>query len=162
MIFCCRGSQENYFGLVGRQNNNNKPMFQVDTLFLKHWLSKWRNLSVWKWPHLFIMWFNYVKCTNFWFLCILLQPKMKSLYVKSILLLWFTKNCSHPYNKILNCLLIKVLNSLDYSGPYGRLLEHPETEGFEELFLPENDFKTCSAVNFPKKYQIETNQRQEI
>ena len=23
LIFCCTGSRENYFGLVGRQNNNN-------------------------------------------------------------------------------------------------------------------------------------------
>ena len=26
--------------------------------------------------------------------------------------------------------------------------------GSRELFLPENDFKTCSAVNFPKNIQI--------
>ena len=25
LIFCCTGSRENFFGLVGRQNNNNNP-----------------------------------------------------------------------------------------------------------------------------------------
>ena len=38
--------------------------------------------------------------------------------------------------------------------------------GFRELFLPKNDFKTCSAVNFQKKHVdfggLETNQRHEI
>ena len=28
LIFCCTGSPENYFGSVGRQNNNNNPTFQ--------------------------------------------------------------------------------------------------------------------------------------
>ena len=27
----------------------------------------------------------------------------------------------------------------------------PKTGGFRELFLPENDFKTSSGVNFPQK-----------
>ena len=27
----------------------------------------------------------------------------------------------------------------------------PKTGGFRELFLPENDFKTSSGVNFPHK-----------
>ena len=35
-----------------------------------------------------------------------------------------------------------------------------------ELFLPKNDFKTCSAVNFLKKHAdfgaLETNQRHEL
>ena len=39
-------------------------------------------------------------------------------------------------------------------------------ETFSELFLPENDFKTCSAINFPKKHpdigDLETNQRQNL
>ena len=30
--------------------------------------------------------------------------------------------------------------------------QNPKTGGFRELFLPENDFKTCFAVNFPKKH----------
>ena len=29
-----------------------------------------------------------------------------------------------------------------------------KTRGIRELFLPENDFKTCSTVNFQKKPQI--------
>ena len=37
---------------------------------------------------------------------------------------------------------------------------------FMELFLPKNDFKTCSAVNFLKKHAdfgaLETNQRHEL
>ena len=57
--------------------------------------------------------------------------------------------------------LIKALYSLDSSKPNGRLLQNPKTRGIRELFLPENDFKTCSAVNFPKKHPdcggLETN-----
>ena len=38
-----------------------------------------------------------------------------------------------------------------------------KTEGPRELVLPENDFKACSAVNFPNKHPdfggLETNQR---
>ena len=62
--------------------------------------------------------------------------------------------------------LIKALNSLDSSQPNRRLLQNPKTKGFRELFLPENDFKTCSTENFPKKHSdfggLETNRRQEI
>ena len=62
--------------------------------------------------------------------------------------------------------LIKALYSLDSSRPNGRLSLNPKTEGFRKLFLPENDFKTCSAVNFPKKHPdfggLETNRRHEI
>ena len=47
--------------------------------------------------------------------------------------------------------LIKAFNSHDSSRPYQRLLENPKTGGSRELFLPENNFKTCSAVNFHKK-----------
>ena len=57
--------------------------------------------------------------------------------------------------------LIKALNSLDSSRPNGRLSQNLKTGSFRELFLPENDFKTCSAVNFPKKHPdfegLETN-----
>ena len=31
------------------------------------------------------------------------------------------------------------------------LSQDPKAGGFRKLFLPENDFKTCSTVNFPKK-----------
>ena len=48
--------------------------------------------------------------------------------------------------------LIKTLYSLDSSRPNGRLLQNLKTGGFRELFLPKNDFKTCSKVNFPKKH----------
>ena len=48
--------------------------------------------------------------------------------------------------------LIKALNSLDCSIPNGKLSQHPKTGGFKEWFLPESDFKTCSAVSFPKKH----------
>ena len=44
------------------------------------------------------------------------------------------------------------LSVLAISGSYGRLLQNPKTGGFRELFLPENDFKTCSTVNFPIKH----------
>ena len=50
-----------------------------------------------------------------------------------------------------NTHLIKALNSLHSFRPYGRLLENPKTGAFRELFLPENDFKTCSPVSFPKR-----------
>ena len=61
--------------------------------------------------------------------------------------------------------LIKALYSLNSSRPNGRLLQNPKTGGFRE-FLLENDFKSCSTVNFPKKHPnfgaLETNQRYEI
>ena len=44
------------------------------------------------------------------------------------------------------------LSALAISGSYGRLLQNPKTGGFRESFLPENDFKTCSTVNFPIKH----------
>ena len=57
--------------------------------------------------------------------------------------------------------LTKTLYSLDSSRPNGRLLQNVKTGGFRELFLPKNDFKTCSRVNFPKKHPdfggLETN-----
>ena len=62
--------------------------------------------------------------------------------------------------------LIKALYSFDSSGPNGRVLQNPKTGGFRELFLLENDFKSYSTVNFPKKHPnfgaLETNQRHEI
>ena len=36
--------------------------------------------------------------------------------------------------------------------PYEKLLENPEAEGPRELFLPENNFKTCNTVSFLKKH----------
>ena len=63
--------------------------------------------------------------------------------------------------------LIKALYSLDSSSrPNGQLSQNPKTGGFKELFLSENDFKTCSTVNFPEKHPdfggLEANQRHEI
>ena len=46
--------------------------------------------------------------------------------------------------------IIKALNFINSFWPYGRLLENPKTLGLGELFLPKNDLKTCSAVNFTK------------
>ena len=44
--------------------------------------------------------------------------------------------------------------------------DYYKTGNFRELFLPENDFQTCSAVNFPEKNPdfggLETNRRHEI
>ena len=44
--------------------------------------------------------------------------------------------------------------------------DSPKTGGFRELFLSENDFKTCSTVNFPKIHPdfggLETNERHKI
>ena len=62
--------------------------------------------------------------------------------------------------------LIKVLSSLDFSRTSGRLSQNLKTGGFRRLFLPENDFKTCSAKIFFKKHPdfggLEINQRHEI
>ena len=59
----------------------------------------------------------------------------------------------------------KLLNPLDSSRPIGRLSLNVEAGGFRELFLPENDCKTCSLVNVPKINPdfggLETNQRHE-
>ena len=49
---------------------------------------------------------------------------------------------------------IKALNSLDESISNERLSQNPKTGGFRELILPGNDFKTCSAVNYPKKFRF--------
>ena len=49
--------------------------------------------------------------------------------------------------------LNKTPNSPDTSRPCGRVFKNPKT-GFRELFLPENDSKTCSTVNFPKNNHI--------
>ena len=61
--------------------------------------------------------------------------------------------------------LIKALCSLDYFRSYGTLLENPKTGASGDLFLPESDFKTSSAVNFPKRYPgfggLEMSQRHE-
>ena len=42
----------------------------------------------------------------------------------------------------------------------------PKKRGFRELFLSKNDFKTCSAVSFPKKHPdfggLEINRRYEV
>ena len=60
---------------------------------------------------------------------------------------------------IFECLLTKnptkkALNSIDSSKLYGRLLENPNSGASMKLFLPENDFKISSTVNFPKNVQI--------
>ena len=59
------------------------------------------------------------------------------------------------------------LSSLYSSRPYGGLWENPETGHIIiELFLPKNEFRTCSTVNFPKTHPnfggLETNWRHEI
>ena len=54
------------------------------------------------------------------------------------------------------------LKPFDFSRSYGRLSQNPKIGEFRELFLPENDFKTCSKVNFPKNPDfggLETSQR---
>ena len=65
--------------------------------------------------------------------------------------------------KINQIRLSTVLNLPDHVK---RLLENPETGGFRELFLPQNDFKTCSAINFQKQHPdfegLESNQGHEI
>ena len=62
--------------------------------------------------------------------------------------------------------LLKALNSIDSSRSHGRLSQNSKSGGFRELFLPENDFKTCSTVNFPKQHpdfgDLTTNQRHRV
>ena len=50
--------------------------------------------------------------------------------------------------------LIKVLKSLDSSRSYGRPLEKKKGGTSRDLFLPESDFKSSSAVNFPKTSRL--------
>ena len=75
------------------------------------------------------------------------------------------QNCWQKFFAFFNVQLIKALNSLDSSRSYGRVLENVKTETSTELFLPENDSKASSTVNFPKKHpdfgDLETNQRDE-
>ena len=68
---------------------------------------------------------------------------------------------------IFECLLPQdpsnhALNCLDSSRPNGRISQNPKTGGLRDLFLPENNFKTCSTVNFLKMHPdfggLETNQ----
>ena len=69
------------------------------------------------------------------------------------------KNCWQKYFAFLNAHYpktqqIKALNSPDSSRSYRKPLENPKTHSFKKLFLPKNDFKTCSAVNFLKKHPV--------
>ena len=73
------------------------------------------------------------------------QKQKKNLLAESFAFL----NANKPKTQ-----LIKVLNSIDSSRSYGRLSQNSKTGGFRELFLPENDFETCSTVDFQKNIQI--------
>ena len=70
----------------------------------------------------------------------------------------YTKNCWQKFVAFLNAYkptktqLIKALSPIDSSRSYGRLSQNPKTGGFRELFLTENDFKSFSTINFPKKH----------
>ena len=68
------------------------------------------------------------------------------------------KNCKYFFAFLKACQLktqlIKALRSLDSSRSYGILLENPKTWASRDLFLPESDFKTSPAVNFPKKHRF--------
>ena len=56
-----------------------------------------------------------------------------------------------PINPKPNWLRLSTLLILtDHMEDYHKI----QKQCFRELFQPENDFKTCSTVNFPKKYQI--------
>ena len=49
-----------------------------------------------------------------------------------------------------NSTLLKIINYLDSSRTYGKLLENPNTRNSRELCLPQNDFKTFSVEKFEK------------
>ena len=81
------------------------------------------------------------------------------------------KNCWQKCFAFLNAYKpktqqIKALNSTDSSRSYGRLSQNPKTGRLRELFLTENDFKTCSTVNLPKKHPdfggLENNPRHQV
>ena len=62
--------------------------------------------------------------------------------------------------------LIKALHYIDSTKSFGRLSQNLKTGDFRELFLSENDFKTCLTVNFRKIHPdfggLEINQRHKI
>ena len=67
------------------------------------------------------------------------------------------KNCWQKFFPFLNAYypkthLIKTLNSLDSSRPYGR--QNKKTGGPRELFLPENDFQISSTKLSKKNIKI--------
>ena len=66
------------------------------------------------------------------------------------------QNCWQKFFAFFNVQLIKALNSLDSSRSYGRVLEDPKTKTSTELFLPENDSKASSTVNFKKRKTSKT------
>ena len=79
---------------------------------------------------------------------------------KSIMATQNYKNiCQQKLFFIFECLLPqKPSNPISqlswFSRPYGRLLENQKIGGSKELFLPENDYKNCSAENFPTNMHI--------
>ena len=81
------------------------------------------------------------------------------------------ESCWQKFFSILNVYkpktqLIKALNYIDFTKSFGRLSQNLKTGGFRELFLSENDFKTCPTVNFrqihPDFGVLEINQRYKI
>ena len=81
------------------------------------------------------------------------------------------KNCWQKFSVFLNDYknknqLIKTLNSFYLLRSYERLSQNQKTGDFRELFLSQNDFKTCCTVNLSRKHpdfgDVETNQRYKI
>ena len=69
---------------------------------------------------------------------------------KSIMATQDYKNiCQQKLFFIFECLLPQ-----KPSNPRRRLLENQKIGGSKELFLPENDYKNCSAENFPTNMHI--------
>ena len=70
-------------------------------------------------------------------------------------------NASYP-----KTLLMKSLNSLDSSRPYGRLLKNKKAGCSKELLLPKYNFQNSSTKIFPKKHSdfggLETKRRHKI
>ena len=67
------------------------------------------------------------------------------------------KNCWQKFSVFLNDYknknqLIKTLNSFCLFRSYERLSQNQKTGDFRELFLSQNDFKTCCTVNFSRNY----------
>ena len=78
---------------------------------------------------------------------------------KNFLHFWIPINPKPNKSRLLTLLILA-----DHIDDYLKI-QRENTEGSRELFLPENDFKTCSTVNVPNKHPdsegLETKQRQE-
>ena len=98
-------------------------------------------------------------------LCLSLFLKNKANKKINFIYLFFTHANHRTCYIVCVCGGVSTCNRTRLRAKPGRLLENSKTENSNtcrELFLPESDFKTSSAVNVPKKHPnfggLETNQ----